>query len=169
MRYRRRECGSRCRSPLALGQPLVFREWHPHARLARGLWKIPYPADGAPVTPDIVIAPLVGFDGGCYRLGYGGGFFDRTLAALSPKALAIGVGYPSAALRTIYPQPHDVPMDWIVTGSLPSVRRAAATCAEKDEPARPHGVLALIAVCAGDRVCRGPRRRRLPKRACRAR
>jgi 5-formyltetrahydrofolate cyclo-ligase len=111
---------------LALGQPLVFREWHPHARLARGLWKIPYPADGAPVTPDIVIAPLVGFDGGCYRLGYGGGFFDRTLAMLSPKALAIGVGYPGAALRTIYPQPHDVPMDWIVTGSLPSVRRAAA-------------------------------------------
>jgi 5,10-methenyltetrahydrofolate synthetase len=111
---------------LALGQPLVFREWHPQARLARGLWKIPYPADGAKVTPDIVIAPLVGFDGGCYRLGYGGGFFDRTLATLSPKALAVGVGYPSAALRTIYPQPHDVPMDWIVTGSLPSVRRAAA-------------------------------------------
>ncbi len=108
---------------LALGQPLVFRDWHPQARLARGLWKIPYPADGAQVTPDIVIAPLVGFDGGCYRLGYGGGFFDRTLATLSPKALAVGVGYPSAALRTIYPQPHDVPMDWIVTGSLPSVRR----------------------------------------------
>jgi len=111
---------------LALGQPLVFREWHPQARLARGLWKIPYPADGAQVTPDIVIAPLVGFDGGCYRLGYGGGFFDRTLAALSPKALAIGVGYPGAALRTIFPQHHDVPMDWIVTGSLPAVRRVAA-------------------------------------------
>jgi 5-formyltetrahydrofolate cyclo-ligase len=111
---------------LALGQPLAFREWHPHARLARGLWKIPYPADGAPVTPDIVIAPLVGFDRGCYRLGYGGGFFDRTLAILSPRALAIGVGYPGAALRTIYPQPHDVPMDWVVTGSLAAVRRAAA-------------------------------------------
>jgi 5-formyltetrahydrofolate cyclo-ligase len=111
---------------LALGRPLEFREWHPHARLAHGLWKIPYPADGAPVSPDIVIAPLVGFDGGCYRLGYGGGFFDRTLAALSPAPVAIGVGYPSAALRTIYPQPHDVPMDWIVTGSMPAVSRAAA-------------------------------------------
>jgi 5-formyltetrahydrofolate cyclo-ligase len=109
---------------LALGEALVFREWHPHARLARGLWKIPYPADGAEVIPDVVIAPLVGFDGGCYRLGYGGGFFDRTLARRSPKPLAIGVGYPGASLRTIYPQPHDVPMDWIVTGSLPSVRRA---------------------------------------------
>jgi 5,10-methenyltetrahydrofolate synthetase len=108
----------------ALRQPLVFREWHAGARLARGLWKIPYPADGAEVIPQVVIAPLVGFDGDCYRLGYGGGFFDRTLATLSPRPLAIGVGYPSAALSTIFPQPHDVPMDWIVTGSSPSVRRA---------------------------------------------
>ena len=131
--HARSQAGMRIALPvaLALGQPLVFREWHPQVRLARGLWKIPYPADGAQVTPDIVIAPLVGFDGGCYRLGYGGGFFDRTLATLSPKALAVGVGYPSAALRTIYPQPHDVPMDWIVSGSLPSVRRAAAP---KDRP-----------------------------------
>jgi len=108
---------------VALGQPLVFREWHPHARLARGLWKIPYPADGAEVIPNITIAPLVGFDGACYRLGYGGGFFDRTLAKLNPRPLAIGVGYPGAALTTIFPQPHDVPMDWIVTGSSPSTRR----------------------------------------------
>jgi 5-formyltetrahydrofolate cyclo-ligase len=120
------QAGMRVALPVALavGQPLVFREWHPHARLARGLWKIPYPADGAEVIPDMVVAPLVGFDGGCYRLGYGGGFFDRTLVTLNPKALAIGVGYPSASLRTIFPQPYDVPMDWIVTGSLPSVRRA---------------------------------------------
>jgi 5-formyltetrahydrofolate cyclo-ligase len=108
----------------ALGQPLVFREWQAGARLARGLWKIPYPADGAEVIPHVVIAPLVGFDRDCYRLGYGGGFFDRTLAKLSPRPLAIGVGYPSAALCTIFPQPRDVPMDWIVTGSSPSVRRA---------------------------------------------
>ncbi len=109
---------------VALGQPLLFRVWQPRARLARGLWKIPYPADGAELIPDVVIAPLVGFDQACYRLGYGGGFFDRTLAKLAPKPLAIGVGYPSAVLQTIFPQPHDIPMDWIVTGSSPSVRRA---------------------------------------------
>ncbi len=108
---------------VALGHPLAFREWHPQARLARGLWKIPYPADGAEVIPNVTIAPLVGFDGACYRLGYGGGFFDRTLANLNPRPLAIGVGYPGAALTTIFPQPHDVPMDWIVTGSSPSIRR----------------------------------------------
>ncbi len=108
---------------LALGQALLFREWRPHARLARCLGKIPYPADGAEVVPNAVIEPLVGFDAAGYRLGYGGGFFDRTLAALKPRPLAIGVGYPLAALDTIFPQPHDLPMDWIVTGSAPAVQR----------------------------------------------
>ena len=102
---------------VALAQPLTFREWQPEARLARGLWNIPYPADGEAIAPNVIIAPLVGFDGQCYRLGYGGGFFDRTLAGLSPKPLTIGVGYPDAELRTIYPQLHDIPMDWVVTAS----------------------------------------------------
>jgi 5-formyltetrahydrofolate cyclo-ligase len=102
---------------VAKGQPLVFREWRPDARLERGVWNIPFPAEGAAVVPTVVIAPLVGFDPAGYRLGYGGGFFDRTLAALDPKPLAIGVGHPVGALATIYPQPHDIPMNWIVTGS----------------------------------------------------
>jgi 5-formyltetrahydrofolate cyclo-ligase len=122
---------------LALGQALVFREWHPHARLARGLWKIPYPADGAELVPTVVIAPLVGFDGECFRLGYGGGFFDRTLAALDSRPLAIGVGYPGAALRSIFPQPHDIPMDWIVTGSLPSVQRVQPSKAQNARSENP--------------------------------
>jgi 5-formyltetrahydrofolate cyclo-ligase len=111
---------------IAYRQPLEFREWRPDARLERGVWKIPYSADGAIVVPDVAIAPLVGFDHGCYRLGYGGGFFDRTLARLEPRALAIGVGYPEARLPTIFPQPHDVPMDWIVTGAAEPVRRLPA-------------------------------------------
>jgi 5-formyltetrahydrofolate cyclo-ligase len=74
-----------------------------------------------------VIAPLVGYDPDGYRLGYGGGFFDRTLVAASPRPLAIGVGHPLAALPTIYPQPHDIPMDWIVTGNNAPARREART------------------------------------------
>jgi len=101
----------------ALAQPLVFREWRPGARLALGLWDIPHPADGKLIVPNVVIAPVVGFDLQGYRLGYGGGFFDRTVARLNPKPLTIGVGYPEAELRTIFPQPHDIPMDWVVTGS----------------------------------------------------
>jgi 5-formyltetrahydrofolate cyclo-ligase len=102
---------------LALAQPLVFREWRPGARLAQGLWDIPHPADGKLIVPNIVIAPVVGFDLQGYRLGYGGGFFNRTIARLNPKPLTIGVGYPGAEVRTIFPQPHDIPMDWVVTGS----------------------------------------------------
>ncbi len=109
----------------ALGQALTFREWRPGAAMARGLWKIPYPADGADVAPDTVLAPLVGFDAACYRLGYGGGFFDRTLAAMVGKPLVIGLGYPQLRIPTIFPQSHDIPMDWIVTGTEAPLHRTA--------------------------------------------
>jgi 5,10-methenyltetrahydrofolate synthetase len=101
---------------LAKGTPLSFRLWRAGAPLVRGVWNIPVPAEGEEVVPDIVIAPLVGFDRDGYRLGYGGGFFDRTLAAL-PGRQAIGVGYSAAILPTIHPQWHDVPMQVIVTES----------------------------------------------------
>jgi 5,10-methenyltetrahydrofolate synthetase len=66
-------------------------------------------------VPDIVIVPVVGFDRDCHRLGYGDGALDHGLAALSRKPRLIGVGYAQAAIATIYPQPHDIPMDLIVT------------------------------------------------------
>lgn len=100
------------------GKPLVFRSWRHGERLERGIWNIPVPADGTAADPDVVIAPLVGFDPEQYRLGYGGGFFDRTLAAMRDKPLAIGVGYGSQAIDTIHPQPHDIPMDRIITADI---------------------------------------------------
>ena len=95
--------------------PLVFREWHPGVPLETGVLGIPFPAASREVTPDSVLVPLVGFDDAGYRLGYGGGFFDRTLATLPRRPIVIGVGYETAHLDTIHPQAHDVPMDWIVT------------------------------------------------------
>lgn len=100
---------------VAKGAPLVFRRFSAGDRLVRGVWNIPIPADGEEIIPDIVIAPVVGFDSACYRLGYGGGFFDRTLAALPKPALAIGVGYDHASLATIHPQPYDVSMRMVIT------------------------------------------------------
>lgn len=97
------------------GEPMRFRPWAPGAAMARGVWNIPIPADDTEVIPEIVLAPLVGFDSQLYRLGYGGGFFDRTLAALSPKPTAVGVGYAAVELATVHPQPHDIAMDMIVT------------------------------------------------------
>ncbi|MEQ1711253.1 MAG: 5-formyltetrahydrofolate cyclo-ligase [Hyphomicrobium sp.] len=120
---------------VAKGQPLIFRQWQPGAPLARGVWNIPFPADGVVVAPTIVIAPLVGFDQAGFRLGYGGGFFDRTLAARDPKPIAIGVGHPIGAVPTIFPQPHDIPMDWIVTGLAPprSYPRSIQTAGDDEQ------------------------------------
>ena len=95
--------------------PLEYRAWRPGEPLVDGVWNIPVPERREVVVPKVVLAPLVGFDPLCYRLGYGGGYFDRTLAALSPPPLSVGVGFSAQAIATIYPQPFDVPMDVIVT------------------------------------------------------
>lgn len=96
--------------------PLTFRRWTPETRMVRGDWNIPVPPPDAPVvTPDIALAPLVGWTAEGYRLGYGGGYFDRTLTALKPKPFVVGIGLQESRLQTIYPQPHDVPLDLIVT------------------------------------------------------
>jgi len=96
-------------------QPLAFWAWRPGAALARGVWDIPIPAARDVVQPTALLVPLVGFDAEGYRLGHGGGYYDRTLAAMNPKPLAIGVGFEFGRLETIWPQPHDIPMDAIVT------------------------------------------------------
>jgi 5-formyltetrahydrofolate cyclo-ligase len=95
--------------------PLEYRAWRPGEPLVDGVWNIPVPEKREIATPAIVLAPVVGFDRECYRLGYGGGYFDRTLAALKPKPLAIGVGFEVQEIETIRPQPFDVPMDLVVT------------------------------------------------------
>jgi 5,10-methenyltetrahydrofolate synthetase len=98
--------------------PLVFRRWTPETHMVRGHWNILVPPHDADVlTPDIALAPLVGWAAGGWRLGYGGGYFDRTLAALIPRPVTIGIGFQQARLATIYPQPHDIPLDVIVTGA----------------------------------------------------
>ena len=111
------ERGARLALPVVIqkGWPLEYRIWTPGDPLERGVWNILVPSRGPAVLPDIVIAPVVGFDDARYRLGYGGGFFDRTLAAMPRKPVAIGVGYANSRITTIYPQLHDIPMDVIVT------------------------------------------------------
>ena len=95
--------------------PVEFWRWQPGMAMQVGIWNIPIPKDRDVVSPDVVIAPLVGFDRCGFRLGYGGGYFDRTLAAAVPRPYAIGLGYSDSSLPTIYPQPHDIPMNLIVT------------------------------------------------------
>ena len=83
--------------------------------MTTGLWDIPHPLEGAVVVPTALLVPLVGFDAAGHRLGNGGGYYDRTLAALRPKPVAIGVGFELGRLASISPLPHDQPMDAIVT------------------------------------------------------
>lgn len=105
--------------------PLVFRRWTPETRMVRGDWNIPVPPPEAEqVTPEITLAPMIGWTEACYRLGYGGGYFDRTLAALDPRPASIGIALGAARIETIHPQPHDIPLDMVVTETgLMAVRR----------------------------------------------
>ncbi|PKR56130.1 5-formyltetrahydrofolate cyclo-ligase [Thalassospira marina] len=99
-------------------QPMVFHRWTPDTSMVTGFANIAIPAtqaDQEPVVPDVILAPLVGFDQQGYRLGYGGGFFDRTLEALGFKPVVIGIGFAHARLNTIFPHQYDVPMDILIT------------------------------------------------------
>jgi 5-formyltetrahydrofolate cyclo-ligase len=100
---------------VAAGVPLIFRKWYPGVKLKDGPLGIPYPEDAEVLTPDHVLLPMVGWDAAGYRLGYGGGFFDRTLASMARRPRVIGVAYELQYLPTIHPQPHDIPMDFLVT------------------------------------------------------
>lgn len=123
---------------VAKNQPLEFREWWPGAPMKAGALGIPMP-EGTPVLlPDAVFVPAVGISDQGWRLGYGGGYFDRTLAVLTPQPLKICLAHELARIPTIHAQPHDVPMDFVVTetgiqavddGTM--VRVEPAACAER--------------------------------------
>lgn len=93
--------------------PLVFRAWLPDVPMALDRHGIPHPADGGEVHPEVLLIPLNAFDARGYRLGYGGGYFDRTLAGMD--AVAVGVGFEIGRVPSTLPQAHDRPMDWLVT------------------------------------------------------
>lgn len=97
--------------------PMVFRPWHPASLMTTGVYGIPVPIDESQLHPDVLLIPLTGFDKFGFRLGYGGGFFDRTVVSLDPRPRMIGVGFELSRLASIHPQPHDQPMDLIVTES----------------------------------------------------
>jgi len=94
---------------------LAFRRWQAGAAMVPDRYGIPTPVAGEFVTPDALLIPLNAFDANGFRIGYGGGYFDRTLAALSPRPLAIGIGFELGRVSDTLPQAHDQRLDWIVT------------------------------------------------------
>ena len=95
--------------------PLEFRRWRPGDTLEPDAARVPAPLHAEPARPDVIITPCVGFDEERYRLGNGGGYYDRTLVRGQRRPRLIGVGYNLAALPSIHPQSHDVPMHYVVT------------------------------------------------------
>ena len=76
---------------------------------------IPSPADGDFLQPQALLIPLLAFDASGFRLGYGGGYFDRTLANLRPRPLAIGIGFELCRVETVHPEAHDERLDAVIT------------------------------------------------------
>lgn len=96
-------------------QPLHFCTWSPNSPMKDGAYGIPIPEHVQIVRPDAVIIPMVGFDQRGYRLGYGSGYYDRTLATYDPQPIKIGVAFEMQRLGDLHPQPHDIAMHYVVT------------------------------------------------------
>jgi 5-formyltetrahydrofolate cyclo-ligase len=99
------------------GLPLRFREWSPGARMVEGAFKALIPEDGAWVEPQVLIVPMLAFDARGYRLGYGGGFYDRTLEGLRAKGpvLAVGFAFSAQEVAEVPTDATDQRLDVVVT------------------------------------------------------
>ncbi len=110
------------RSPRKIGLPVVnklhktltFHAWYPGCPMEEDAYNIPKPKDTEPVVPTLLFVPCLGYGAGGYRLGYGGGFYDRTLATLQPKPFTVGLGFTQGYVDDLEPEAHDVPLDAIL-------------------------------------------------------
>jgi 5-formyltetrahydrofolate cyclo-ligase len=94
---------------------LSFHVWYPGCEMEEDAFGIPKPKDTEQFAPQMLLVPCVGFGPGGLRLGYGGGFYDRTLAAIAPPPITVGVGYAHGFVPWLEAEPHDVPLDVILT------------------------------------------------------
>ena len=107
------------RSPRKIGLPVVdkvhktltFHAWYPGCPMEEDAYGIPKPKDTEVIVPTLLFVPCVGYGPGGYRLGYGGGFYDRTLATLQPRPATVGLGFTNGWLPDMEPDAHDIPLD----------------------------------------------------------
>ncbi len=107
------------RSPRKIGLPVVdkvhktltFHAWYPGCPMEEDAYGIPKPKNTEVIVPTLLFVPCVGYGPGGYRLGYGGGFYDRTLATLQPRPVTVGLGYTNGWLPDLEPEAHDIPLD----------------------------------------------------------
>jgi 5-formyltetrahydrofolate cyclo-ligase len=104
------------------GKPLLFRAWAPGDAMDSGVWSIPEPrADKPALDPDVLIVPLLAFDADGWRLGYGGGFYDRSLRALRARkpVVAVGLGFDEQQIPSVPHADYDERLDWVLTPAGP--------------------------------------------------
>ena len=101
--------------PIVVGDALEFAPWTPKTPMEPGAYGIQVPASKQRMKPQVLLIPCLGIDQNRYRLGYGGGYYDRTLARLSPRPVAVGIGFDCARMASIKPQPHDIRLDLAIT------------------------------------------------------
>jgi 5-formyltetrahydrofolate cyclo-ligase len=93
---------------------MTFHAWYPGCPMEEDAYGISKPKDTEVITPTLLFAPCVGYGPGGYRLGYGGGFYDRMLASLEPKPFTVGLGFGVGFVPDFEPEPHDMPLDAIL-------------------------------------------------------
>jgi 5-formyltetrahydrofolate cyclo-ligase len=103
--------------PVVEADRLAFAPWTPGMALQPGRFDIPVPPGRARLSPQLMLIPCVGFDDARYRLGYGGGYYDRTLGALAVRPVMVGVAFDCGRVASIDPQPHDIRLDLVITES----------------------------------------------------
>jgi len=91
-----------------------FHAWYPGCPMEEDAYGIPKPKDTEVIVPTLLFSPCVGYAPGGYRLGYGGGFYDRMMATLHPKPYVVGLGFAAGFVEDLEPQSHDVPLDAIL-------------------------------------------------------
>ena len=94
---------------------MIFHAWYPGCPMEEDAYGIPKPKDTPIIVPTLLFAPCVGYGPGGYRLGYGGGFYDRMMASLQPKPFTVGLAFGTGFVEDFEPEPHDVPLDAILT------------------------------------------------------
>jgi 5-formyltetrahydrofolate cyclo-ligase len=107
------------RSPRKIGLPVVdkvhktltFHAWYPGCPMEEDAYGIPKPKDTEVIVPTLLFVPCVGYGPGGYRLGYGGGFYDRTLATVMPRPFTVGLGFSHGWVSDFEPEAHDLPLD----------------------------------------------------------
>jgi len=108
--------------PRRIGLPVVnrahktmtFHAWYPGCPMEEDAYGIPKPKDTELIVPTLLFVPCVGYSAGGYRLGYGGGFYDRMLGSLNPKPFTVGLGFGTDFVDDFEPEPHDMPLDTIL-------------------------------------------------------